>query len=54
MTLGRTAAGINKSEDAGKKDAQIGFDDALRRVFPATVTSYLAFRGEIRQETSWD
>ena len=31
MTLGRTTAGINKAEDAGRKDAQIGFVDALRR-----------------------
>ena len=32
----------------------IGFADALRRVFPTTVASYLAFRGWIRQETLCD
>ena len=26
-------------------DAQIAFTDALRRVFPTAVASYLAFRG---------
>ena len=41
MTIGRSTAGINKAEDAGEKDAQIGFDDALRRVFLATVASSL-------------
>ena len=54
MTLARTTAGINKAEDAGRKDAQIGFADALQRVFPTTVVSHLAFRGWIRQETLWD
>ena len=37
MTLGRTNAGINKAEDAGRMDAQIGFVDALQRVFPTAV-----------------
>ena len=34
----RTTLGINKVEDAGRMDAQIGFSDALRRVFPTTVS----------------
>ena len=34
MTFGRTTAGINKAEDAGRKDAHIEFADALRRVLP--------------------
>ena len=34
MTLMRTNAGINKTERAGRKDAQIGFVDALQRAFP--------------------
>ena len=54
MILVRTTAGINKAEDAGRKDAQIGFADALQRVFPTTVVSHLAFCGWIRQETLWD
>ena len=33
----RTNAGINKTEHAGRKDAQIGFVDALQRVFPTAV-----------------
>ena len=37
MTIGRITAGINKAEDAGRKDGQIGFVDALQRAFPATV-----------------
>ena len=35
-------------------DALIGFADALRRVFPTTVSSHLQFRGWIRQETLCD
>ena len=31
--------------------AQIGFVDALRRVFPTTVTSHLGFHSWIQQET---
>ena len=49
----RITVGINKAEDAGgrrRMDAQIGFGDALRRVFPTTVASYLEFRGWVRQE----
>ena len=49
MTLGRTNEGINKVEDGGRKDAQIGFADALRSVIPTTVSSYLQFRGWICQ-----
>ena len=33
----RTNAGINKTEHAGRKDAQIWFVDALQRVFPTAV-----------------
>ena len=43
MTLGRTTAGINKTKSTGARDAQIGFADALRRVFPTTVASYSRF-----------
>ena len=35
-------------------DAQIGFADALWRVFPTTVSSHLQFRGWIFQETLCD
>ena len=31
-------------------DAQIGFADALRRVFPRTMASYLELRGWVCQE----
>ena len=31
-------------------DAQIGFADALRRVFPMTVASHLTFHGSVSQE----
>ena len=44
MTLARTTAGINKAEDAGRMDAQIGFAGALRRIFPTGLASYLQFR----------
>ena len=54
MTLGRTTAGINKTEHAGRMDAQIGFVDALQRVFPTTAAKFLAFSGWIRQETLCD
>ena len=50
MTLMRTAAGINKAEDAEGMDAQIGVADALRRIFPAALARHLQFRGWIRQE----
>ena len=35
-------------------DAQIGFADALRRIFPTALASYLQFRGWIRRETLSD
>ena len=57
MTLWRTTAGINKAEDAGRAgrmDAQIGSADALRRIFPTALASYLQFRDWIRQETLLD
>ena len=50
----RTNVGINKVEDAGRKDAQIRSTDALRRVLPTRLSNYLQFRGCIRQETLWD
>ena len=39
MILMRTAAGINKAEDAGRMDTQIGFVDELRRLLPTTMAS---------------
>ena len=33
----RTTAGINKAEDGGRMDTEIGFADALQRVFPTAV-----------------
>ena len=54
MNIGRTTLGINKAEDAGRMDAQIGFADALRRIFPTTVASYLTFHGSVRQEATGD
>ena len=50
MNIERTTAGINKAEGAGKMDVPIGSADALQRVFPMTVSSYLHFRGCICQE----
>ena len=41
MTLGRTSAGINKAEDAGRMDAQIRSAKALQRVLPTGLTGYL-------------
>ena len=41
MTIGRTTAGINKAEDAGTAHGQISSTNALQRVFPTTVSSYL-------------
>ena len=49
MTLMRTNAGINKTEHAGRKDAQIGSTDAFQRVLPTTVVRHLQFRGWICQ-----
>ena len=40
MTPVRTNAGINKAEDAGRTDTQIGFADAMQRVFPPALASY--------------
>ena len=54
MTFMRTNAGINKAEDAGRKDAQIGFADALQRVFPPVLARYVVFHGWIRQEALCD
>ena len=39
MTFMRITAGINNTQLAGRKDVQIGFADALQRVFPTTVAS---------------
>ena len=47
MTFRRSRQGRNKTEDIERKDAQIGFVDALRQVFPTTVVSHLAFRARI-------
>ena len=48
MNLARTTAGINKAEAVGTTHGQIRFSDALRRVLPTRLTSYLEFRGWIR------
>ena len=40
MTPVRTTAGINKREDAGMIGTQIGFADAVRRIFPTALASY--------------
>ena len=37
----RITAGINKTEDVGRKDTQIGFADSLQRVFPTAVAKVL-------------
>ena len=47
MTIGRTTLGINKTEGAGRKDAQIGLAGALRRILPTALAAYLQFRGWI-------
>ena len=52
MTLVRCNLGINKAEDAGRKDAQIMSAKALQRGFLMTVASYLAFHGSVRQEAT--
>ena len=54
MNLWRTNAGIKKAEDAGRKDAPIGFADALRWIFPPVLARYVVFHGWIRQETLCD
>ena len=43
MTLERTNESINKAEDVGAARGQIISTDALRRVFPATVSCYSNF-----------
>ena len=53
MTPVRSKAGINKT-DRRMPNAQVRFADALRRVFPTALASYLQFRGWIRQETLCD
>ena len=54
MTIARSTAGINKAEDAGRMDAQIGFADVLSESFRRRCPGHLAFRGWIRQETLYD
>ena len=54
MTIGRTNESINGAEDAGTAHVKNRFSDALRRVLPTRLTSYLEFRGRICQETSCD
>ena len=54
MTLARNTAGINKAEDARRKDAQIGLVDALRRFFLTNLASYLESRCWIDQEILCD
>ena len=54
MTTARITAGINKTEHAGRMDAQIGFSDAFQRVFPTTVARVLECRGWICEETLCD
>ena len=51
MTLARTMASINRTGEAGTMRGQIRSTDALRRVLPTTVASYLQFRGWICWET---
>ena len=48
MTIGRTNESINKAEDAGRIDAQIGIADALRRIFPTGLANHLQFHGWTR------
>ena len=54
MTTVRTTAGINKAEDVGRMDTQIGLVDALRRFFLTNLTSYLESRCWIDQEILCD
>ncbi len=54
MTLGRTNESINKAEDVGRMDAQIGLVDALRRFFLTNLASYLESRCWIDQEILCD
>ena len=48
MTIARTTMSINKTEDAGSAHGQIRLAQALRRIFPTALASYLTFRGWIR------
>ena len=41
MTFVRTNESINRAEDAGTAHVKIRFSDALRRVLPTRLTSYL-------------
>ena len=45
MTFVRTNESINRAEDAGTAHVKIRFSDALRRVLPTRLTSYLEFGG---------
>ena len=54
MNLVRTNESINGAEDAGTAHVKIRFSDALRRVLPTRLTSYLEFGGWICQETLCD
>ena len=54
MNLVRTNESINGAEDAGTAHVKIRFSDALRRVLPTRLTSYLEFGGRICQETLCD
>ena len=54
MTLVRTNESINRAEAVGTTHGQIRFSDALRRVLPTRLTSYLEFGGRICQETLCD
>ena len=48
MILARTTVDTNKVEGAGSAHGQIRLAQALRRIFPTALASYLAFRGWIR------
>ena len=52
MTIGRTKSGINKTDAGSMAHGQIRSTDALQRVFPTTVASYLTFHGSVRQEAT--
>ena len=54
MTSVRSTSGINKTKSTSARDAPFGLADALRRIFPTVLASYLQFRGWIRQETLCD
>ena len=54
MTIVRIIADINKAEGDGTAHGQINSTDALRRVFPTTMSRYLECGGWICQETVCD